>query len=1043
MASQKEILGHYLYNWFLGNNVGDPPKGIRKDYNPQLLERIPTYWSDIRKISPHRQMVVRLTIIVAIGCLEKQIHPLDTGSLTENFHEIAWKALVEGDDQKNLSPFLQLLVDKGMIKDPDESEHAVVHNIEWMSKAWETTYNGEHHRNLLTNIRHSIATNPYENTAAIIQSSGFGKSRTVDEMATLVATIPMNIRDTKGNDEDAYPPPDENLTNLFKFINSNVQNMDGAVQAFHQFFTILFRQFSKKVDALLQSDGDLSLPVLLRNDLARSDSRSLLYKTVCEEYRSGALVAKKSHNAAKELGGLIAKLKPTKDNPVSLILYVDEAHTLTELKIRTTDSTLYDAMIKAAAEYCNYRFFILFLSTSSQLRRLTGPAKASRSARRVGPNVIAPFTEMPFDCHLEDHGIKSGLILQGIQEYRFITRFGRPLWASAFLSHNRDRETQIRKLAVARLTGLSHEPTILGNLEYTPRLAILDTLLNLEYSPAKFQTRKLIDDMVANPKFQTRKLIDDMVANRMRTAFSVPTDHTSMYSGYPSEPVLAEAALDTIQMITSPSCQEPMAKMYNELSDDAKEALDVGQRGENVAKIILLRAYMAAVKQELPDAIEKDYPWRNGCSLITFLKQLTATTYHRTVMKSRPDTEVEGKCLDEAFENAWVRFTHFARGTDDSAMTTSMAWVAFVRGMAMIGWPAQDSVDLHIPVLLHKDEPITETNMSGILVQVKLRREWSKRSAVAVDADQLGYFPGPSNLRGSSPDETYKSRPYISLVMELSKPVTEKFPPSLVVNVTGNRKKVESEKQKQKTHGPLKMHYSRTSHPRYSLFFYGRSHRVYGCIPDDQSTQDAYNALLDIGAVASSMINAHPKGRDRKYIYQMKPFWTIGKDCFHWVEDEFLNDPASTRVEDKSEEVLIGDNTSMDVDQSEGPLDIDLMDWIHAELLYYLPDNRSAAQTLQFTVDQDQKQTSDASALHAASAGQPVVWPIGIPTPSSPSRSLATPPAVIEKVPVTPSRLKFDSPRLTFIVSASSHPLVIEYDRHCIQSNHRCDTSGV
>ncbi|PPQ86745.1 hypothetical protein CVT25_012382 [Psilocybe cyanescens] len=926
MASQKEILGHYLYNWFLGNNVGDPPKGIRKDYNLKGCSH--SYWSDIVSVLQHLQIyIARPKIDAVIGCLEPQIPLSDFKSRIENLDNIDWGALVAVIiETTDLSPLLQLLVASGLIcdlctivkeriiKDPDElAAHAGVDDNEWISQAWESTYYGEHHKNLLENITQCMGRSPYEHMAAIIQSSGFGKSRTVDEMATLVATIPMNIRDAQESNEGAYPPPDENITELFKFINSKVQNIDGAVHAFHQFFTILFRKFAKKVDTLPQSNG--GLPVLLRNDLANPESRELFYETVCEEYRSRAYVTENFKHAIKELCGLIEKISPAEGDLISLVLYVDEAHTLTELKIGTTDSTLYDAMVKAASEYHNHQFFILFLSTSSELRRLVSPAKASRSAQKVANKVVAPFTEMPFDCHpeLQDHNIKPNLLLKDIQEHRFITHFGRPLWASAFLGHNGDRETQIRKLAVTKLTGLPRASAILENSNRTPTLAVLDTLLNLEYSPAKIQTRKLIDEMVAD---------------NMRTAFSVPTDHTSMYSGYPSEPVLAEAALDTIQMITSPSCQEPMARLYNELSDDAKEALDVGQRGENVAKIILLRAYMAAVKQESPDSIKNDYSWRNGCSLITFLKQLTATTYHRTVMKSRPDTEVEGKCLDEAFENAWVRFTHFARGTDDSAMTTSMAWVAFVRGMAMIGWPAQDSVDLHIPVLLHKDEPITEGNMSGILVQVKLRRVRSKRSAVAVDADQLGYFPGPSNLRGSSPDETYKSRPYISLVMELSKPVTEKLPPSLVVNVTDNRKKVESEKQIQKTHGPLKMHYSRTSHPRYSLFFYGRSHRVYGCIPDDQSTQDAYNTLLNIGAVASSMINALPEGRDRKYIYQMKPFWTIGKDCFHWVEDEFLNDPASTGVEEESEEVLIGDNTSMDVDvdQPEGPFSTDLMD---------------------------------------------------------------------------------------------------------------------
>lgn len=119
MVSQKEILGRYLYEWFRGNDASDPPKGIRRDYNPDLLMRTPTYWSNIQYWSNirslsldqvmSRQMEVRLTIIAVIGCLEQQIQPPDTRSLTENFYEIAWEALVEGDNKKNLSPLLQLL----------------------------------------------------------------------------------------------------------------------------------------------------------------------------------------------------------------------------------------------------------------------------------------------------------------------------------------------------------------------------------------------------------------------------------------------------------------------------------------------------------------------------------------------------------------------------------------------------------------------------------------------------------------------------------------------------------------------------------------------------------------------------------------------------------------------------------------------------------------------------------------------------------------------------------------------------------------------
>jgi len=65
-----------------------------------------------------------------------------------------------------------------------------------MVRSWEREYIGDAHLNLLKNIQRSLdkSAQPYSNSSAIIQSSGYGKSRTVDQLATLVPTIPINVR---------------------------------------------------------------------------------------------------------------------------------------------------------------------------------------------------------------------------------------------------------------------------------------------------------------------------------------------------------------------------------------------------------------------------------------------------------------------------------------------------------------------------------------------------------------------------------------------------------------------------------------------------------------------------------------------------------------------------------------------------------------------------------------------------------------------------------------------------------------------------------
>lgn len=58
---------------------------------------------------------------------------------------------------------------------------------------WNREYIGDCHKLLLKNINDLDRGLFYSNTTSIIQSSGTGKSRMVDEQAKLVFTIPFNV----------------------------------------------------------------------------------------------------------------------------------------------------------------------------------------------------------------------------------------------------------------------------------------------------------------------------------------------------------------------------------------------------------------------------------------------------------------------------------------------------------------------------------------------------------------------------------------------------------------------------------------------------------------------------------------------------------------------------------------------------------------------------------------------------------------------------------------------------------------------------------
>lgn len=63
--------------------------------------------------------------------------------------------------------------------------------LDW---AWKQDFHGDHHVFFIDEINRISKGGYYSHFNVILQSSGTGKSRTVDEMAKLVFTLPFNLR---------------------------------------------------------------------------------------------------------------------------------------------------------------------------------------------------------------------------------------------------------------------------------------------------------------------------------------------------------------------------------------------------------------------------------------------------------------------------------------------------------------------------------------------------------------------------------------------------------------------------------------------------------------------------------------------------------------------------------------------------------------------------------------------------------------------------------------------------------------------------------
>lgn len=425
----------------------------------------------------------------------------------------------------------------------------------------------------------------------------------------------------------------------------------------------------------------------------------------------------------------------------------------------------------------------------------------------------------------------------------------------------------------------------------------------------------------------------DLVACHLRMAYSVPQSREYVRSGYPSEPLLAEAAAQQMHVFRS---FDPDATLKI-LKDNVESGLlDKGERGELVARELLTSAYDRAIEREFHDlhadaASPRSYNtaqnvstrrggiplYSRGVSLITFIEELFNPHYAKAVLDSSPNNVLDGKPFRVAFKDARVRFTHFGKMADDYGATTAAVWPALVRGMAIITRMGETLVDLIIPVLL-RDTKLCEQAVTGILVSVKRRRSKGTVARGEVDARVIQFF-------STSEGTDFAQRPYISLVMELG---LQPPPPASALTRARLKGKGRAGHSRMsltpRIHAsdkgtPSKVriprvgrrHHTTSEHPRYSIIAYGCSNTVYKGITIAQ--RSIYQLLL----ASRDFLAEHPRQNAAALsaVRRMKPFWSVGQDCYHWVDEERLRMDVADDACAQPEHVVVLGNLETDTDE--------------------------------------------------------------------------------------------------------------------------------
>ncbi|KAF8490901.1 hypothetical protein JB92DRAFT_1290866 [Gautieria morchelliformis] len=757
---------------------------------------------------------------------------------------------------------------------------------------WDNPYAGQYHRLLYRSINKMDRRRPYANSVAIIQSSGTGKSRMVHEQSNLVFTIPFNLREADNKDLP-FPPPDETVR---KFLAHPSGRDVAAVQSQYVSFLLYTLQVVRVAleDLYTRTDHPKSREALAgrwREHLEQTGVRDSLYNAATDKAKAGHagadivdshpdnpqkykdpfdVVAAAAKAELKKLlsvmDGLVGSPDTTSrdvSEDVKLMFYFDEAD----------NKNICDILCSCFEIFRAYPLFVIFLSTSFHMEALapSGPLANSARAWINADGLQAPITEVVFDCH-KDFPIKSHqYTLQEVSDVAFMAKFGRPLFWAMLENAGESKDNMLLDIipfARAKLMCHSKPKSPIQNLTKEAVLAVLDVRLNLDFNRSNRDTFKMESAQVAS---------------HMRVMFSVPQDRASFHSGYPSEPILAEAAAQQMYAFRQQSQSMVVDRLETNMDNGL---LDLGGRGELVARVILTAAYDRAVEKDHPNGSQAPF-YSQGCNLTTFIEELFRDNYADMILGSHPDNVKSDATLRDAFKHAKIRFTHFVKMADDTATTTEAMYAAFLRGMAIVCHSNHYMVDVMLPVLLW-DEKLCEEVMTSICIQIKRRVTAGTKQAYAIDDASLHLFPRPSESTSKSTSARAESRPYITLIMGLGVQVPPpslamthmkvRKTPQLIGKASSNPESGPASKMREKTpkddipqrgsSSGLRPRADSTKHPRYSIFAYGCSPTVYKVIEPGQKAQ--YAQLL----ASRSFLDSHQRQTPESLlaVRRLKPF---------------------------------------------------------------------------------------------------------------------------------------------------------------------------
>jgi hypothetical protein len=373
--------------------------------------------------------------------------------------------------------------------------------------------------------------------STIFQSSGYGKSRLVKEVAKDIPTIYLCLRDVKST---GYPLRTSIGADLFERVLGNLK--EGEEWRFLYILQLAIQCFKEE---LAKCNNNCE-------ELWNSQMDTMFCERVWGDIQHKSENWRDIYN--HEVNNSADFTFNNDSNSVTFLLCIDEARTLIS---STSKNSPFRLLHRALRKIKWNGFFVLLLDTLSKISNFAPPKSvdpSSRDTSNLPLKLFYPYFRLTTTDVFESNTYEDKLW--------DLAKFGRPLYISYLQSCNDDSEAidKLKNLLERKLLGGAN------NFEESRQdissLAILSSIIGFDMSPQS-------------------QLASELVASHMATCISVSEDRERLIITYPSEPLLSDVALDFMSDLMLP-------KILNQFNLLLKKGIvEPGPRGEIVSRIIL------------------------------------------------------------------------------------------------------------------------------------------------------------------------------------------------------------------------------------------------------------------------------------------------------------------------------------------------------------------------------------------------------------------------------------------------------------------------